>query len=152
MPFGSGRPRSRDWAVRPVWPTGNSGLFGIPGSVSRSPTEIQRTRLKLAWPETSTRRTCCAPAPQVLVARFRNQISYPSPKFVFPFRLPFSWRNGEYSVDIVENRSCRKPVFLLISRQLNRLCPVLGAKRSQVQILYSRLKPYLNGLFAYDCT
>ncbi len=63
--------------VRPVWPTGNSGLFGIPGSVSRSPTEIQRTRLKLAWPETSTRRTCCAPAPQVLVARFRNQVNSP---------------------------------------------------------------------------
>ena len=34
-------------AIRPVRTTGNSGLLGIPGSVSRSPTEIQRTRMKL---------------------------------------------------------------------------------------------------------
>jgi len=34
-------------AIKPVRPTGNSGLLGIPGSVSRSPTEIQRTWLKL---------------------------------------------------------------------------------------------------------
>ena len=33
--------------VRPVRTTGNSGLLGIPGSVSRSPTEIERTWMKL---------------------------------------------------------------------------------------------------------
>ena len=34
-------------AFRPVRTTGNSGLLGIPGSVSRSPTEIERTWMKL---------------------------------------------------------------------------------------------------------
>ena len=34
-------------AIRPVRTTGNSGLLGIPGSVSRSPTEIERTWMKL---------------------------------------------------------------------------------------------------------
>ena len=34
-------------AIKPVRTTGNSGLLGIPGSVSRSPTEIYRTWMKL---------------------------------------------------------------------------------------------------------
>ena len=38
---------NRRQVVRPVRTTGNSGLLGIPGSVSRSPTEIQRTWMKL---------------------------------------------------------------------------------------------------------